>query len=115
MLPNYLRIILSNDSSKNSLRNELRRKTAEFISQGGEITPHSAGETGESIDKPRTRSAFVTAEPRQTRTYINDVISALDWRKNKKPLLNSSKPINRPKKKIIYDDFGEPIREVWSD
>jgi hypothetical protein len=53
--------------------------------------------------------------PRQTRTYINDVISALDRRKNKKPLLNSSKPINRPKKKIIYDDFGEPIREVWSD
>lgn len=104
-----------NYSSKNSLRNELRRKTAEFISHGGEIKHHSAGETGESIDKKRTRPAFVTSEPKKTRTYINDVISALDKRKNQKPLLNSSKPIRRPKKQIIYDDFGDPIREVWSD
>ena len=102
-------------SSKNSLRNELRRKTEEFLSKGGEIKRHSAGETGEPADKPRARSVFVSGEPRKTRTYIKDVVSALDNRKKKHSPTNGTKLDRRPKKKIIYDDFGEPVREVWSD
>jgi hypothetical protein len=44
---------LKNQSSKNSIRSELRRKTEEYISLGGEIKQHQAGETGEPADKPR--------------------------------------------------------------
>jgi hypothetical protein len=106
---------LTNYSSKKFIRKELYRKTQEFLSRGGEIKYHLAGETGESIDKPRTRSNFITTEPRKTRTSINDVISALDKRKKKKSSINLSKSIKSPKKRIIYDDFGEPIREIWSD
>ena len=100
--------------SKHSLRRELRRKTEEFLSRGGEIKKHNAGETGEPADRPRARSVFVTAQPRQTRTYVNEAVSALDNRKKSKRAEPTKKPSKRPKKKIIYDDFGEPLREVWT-
>lgn len=102
-------------SSKHSLRRELRRKTEEFLSRGGEIKQHNAGETGEPADRPRPRSVFVTAQPRQTRTYVNDAVSALDNRKKSSKSEPAKKPRKRPQKRIIYDDFGEPLREVWSE
>ena len=106
---------MTNHSSKNFIRNELRRKTEEFLSRGGEIKQHTAGETGEPLDKPRGRAVFVSGEPRKTRTYINDVVTALDNSKKKPAASKSTKSKKRPKKKIVYDDFGEPIREIWSD
>lgn len=100
-------------SSKKSIRGDIRRKTEEFLSRGGEIKKHERGETGEPADKPRAKSVFVSNQPRQTRTYINDVVSAVDSRK-KKPAKSKPKPTaKRQRKKIIYDDFGEPLREVW--
>ncbi|MDA9240567.1 hypothetical protein N9P24_00170 [bacterium] len=104
--------------SKNKIRGDIQRKTEEFLSRGGEIKKHERGETGEPADKPRAKSVFVSSQPRQTRTYINDVVSALDSRKKKttrpaaKPMSKSPK---RARKKIVYDDFGEPLREVWTD
>lgn len=107
--------IVTGRSSKHSMRNELRKKTEEFLKLGGEIKQHNQGETGEPADKPRARSVFVSGEPRQTRTYINDVVNALDSRKKKKTPPKPIKVSKRPKKKIIYDDFGEAVREVWTD
>lgn len=100
--------------SKKTLREELHRKTQEFLSKGGEIKRCDRGETGQPFDKPRNKSVFVTPSPTKTRTYLNDVVSRLDSRKrkNKKPVA-SKKSIAIPKKKIIYDDFGEPVREIW--
>lgn len=83
------------------------------MSRGGEIKKHSVGETGEPADKPRSKAVFVSGEPRQSRTYVNDVVSALDSRKKKKTSHAIKKATKRPAKKIIYDDFGEPLREVW--
>lgn len=102
-------------SSKKSIRGDIRRKTEEFLSRGGEIKKHERGETGEPADKPRAKSVFVSNQPRQTRTYINDVVSAVDSRK-KKPTKSKPKPTTkRRRKKVVYDDFGEPLREVWVD
>ena len=100
--------------SKNKTRDDIQRKTEEFLSRGGEIKQHNRGETGEPADKPRAKSVFVSSQPRQTRTYINDVVSALDNRKKKKVLPKVSATTKRAKKKVIYDDFGEPVREVWT-
>jgi len=113
--PTTNNLIVTARSSKSSMRDELRKKTEEFLKRGGEIKQHNQGETGEPADKPRARSVFVSGEPRQTRTYINDVVSALDSRKKKKTPPKPVKVSKSPKKKIIYDDFGEPVREVWTD
>lgn len=102
-------------SSKQSLRKELHRKTQEFLSQGGEIQKCDPGETGEPLDRPRAKSVFVSPSPLKTRTYLNDLVSAVDARKRKVPASSPKKPIHRPRKQIIYDDFGEPLREVWVD
>jgi len=102
--------------SKKMVREELHRKTKEFLSKGGEIRRCDHGETGQPFDKPRNKSVFVTPSPSKTRTYLNDVISRLDSRKkkNKKPIVSKKiRPV--PKKKVIYDDFGEPVREIWID
>jgi hypothetical protein len=107
---------VNNRSSKQSIRDELRRKTEEFVSRGGEIKHHTPGESGESVSPGKHRAVFITGEPRQSRTYVNDVVSALDGRKQKKIVAKTTnRPSSRPVKKIIYDDFGEPLREVWSD
>lgn len=102
--------------SKKALRKELRNKTEDFLSKGGEIQRCEPGETGEPYDKPRSKSVFLSPPAVKTRTYLNDVVSKLDSRKKKnKQSAVSKKPALRPKKKIIYDDFGEPLREVWVD
>ena len=85
------------------------------MSGGGEIEQYGPGVTGEPADKPRARSVFVTPSPLKTRTYVNDVVASLDSRKKKSTVSPTKKPATRPKKKIIYDDFGEPIREIWID
>ncbi|MGB0445406.1 MAG: hypothetical protein ACPGGC_05085 [Porticoccaceae bacterium] len=106
---------MSNGISKKSLRKQLREKTEEFLGSGGEIKKCQPGETGEPADQPRAKSVFVSPSPIKTRTYVNDLVAQIDQRKRKTPAKPTSKPSKRPKKKIIYDDFGEPLREVWVD
>jgi len=88
--------------SKNKTRDDIQRKTEEFLSRGGEIKQHNRGETGEPADKPRAKSVFVSSQPRQTRTYINDVVSALDSRKKKK-----TKPV--PKKSVRHQRLPKKL------
>ena len=106
---------MSNGISKNALRRELRKKTEEFLVKGGEIKKCQQGETGEPADQPRKKSVFVSPSPIKSRTYVNEMVAKIDERKrkgSKKPLEKSTK---RPRKKIIYDVFCEPLREVWVD
>ena len=103
---------MSNGISKNSLRRELRKKTEEFLDKGGEIKKCQLGETGEPADQPRAKSVFVSPSPIKNRTYVNDMVAKIDERKRKKPAKKrSSKTTKKPIKKVIYDDFGEPLRE----
>jgi hypothetical protein len=106
---------MSNGISKKSLRRELRKKTEEFLDKGGEIKKCLQGETGEPADQPRAKSVFVSPSPIKNRTYVNDMVAKIDERKRKKPAKKPSKTSKRPIKKVIYDDFGEPLREVWVD
>ena len=102
--------------SKKTLREELHSKTKDFLSKGGEIQRCDPGETGEPLDKPRSKSVFVSPSNLKTRTYLNDLVSKLDSRKKKrKKTAEPKKAVVRPRKKIIYDDFGEPVREIWVD
>ena len=106
---------MSNGISKNTLRRELRKKTGEFLGKGGEIKKFQQGETGEPTDQPRKKSVFVSPSPIKNRTYVNDMVARIDERKRKSSKKSPAKVSKRPKKKIIYDDFGEPLREVWVD
>lgn len=97
--------------TKADLRRELEQQINSFIAQGGEVQNFAQGESG--LENGRYhRNSFVYGEPKQARTPLPDALARIDARKG------PEKPKPRPqrrRKKIIYDDFGEPLREVWVD
>lgn len=101
--------------TKAELRAQLAREMEQYLDQGGAIRSVEQGvsgrETGAPL-RPATRELFI--EPRAERTQIPDVIAALEARRKpgRKPPVTSRK---QQRRKIIYDDFGEPLRHVWSD
>lgn len=98
--------------SKRILRQDILRKTEEYLSRGGEIKKYRAGESAERADIPRKKAKFVGLGL----SYQNDlseVILAIDERKANLRNPPSVLPRSAPRKKVIYDDFGEPLREVW--
>ena len=98
--------------NKRILRQDILRKTEEYIARGGQIKKLRSGESAERADRPRRKAEFVGTDSSQ-QSDLTEVILEIDKRKTnfKKPPPVSSKPA--PRKKIIYDDFGEPLREIW--
>lgn len=98
--------------TKDQLRAELSRETELYLAEGGAVESVPAGISG-NTDNTNLFTASAHFGPRQERTPVTEVIRELDSRKKLKP--PSFKPVSRPRKKLITDDFGEPVRWVWSD
>jgi len=99
--------------TKKQLRQQLNQDIEDFLDHGGAVHEFQRGESalinGKLDDR---RTGF--EQPRQERTPLEAEMQAVDARK--KPVKPSSeKKSHRPRKKVIYDDFGEPVREVWLD
>ena len=91
----------------------MNRQISRFLDKGGEVAEIAQGisgrENAQGVLKAETPGF---SEPKTERTYVPEVVAALEARKQKKSV--TEKPKNRrPKKKIIYDDFGEPLRWEW--
>lgn len=97
--------------TKKTIRQELEGEINQFLKGGGEIKQIEKGISGKEIGANLNgKNITFDSNGQQTRTPLTDEIKALDERKNKKP---EKAPDKKPTKKIIYDDFGEPLREVW--
>jgi hypothetical protein len=99
--------------SKEDLRAELEDAMGRFLEEGGRIeqVPQGvSGREGDAPPKPGTRDLFI--EPKATRTQIPEVIAALDARR-RPPKRQPRRSQRGPRRKLIYDDFGEPLRHVW--
>lgn len=98
--------------SKADVRDRLQQDIEAFLRHGGEVEQMHMGASalndGEAITEPFQR-------PRQERTPLPQVVAAIEARRQSKLAKNQPKAKRRksPRKKVIYDDFGEPIREVW--
>ncbi|SBS33491.1 hypothetical protein MAQ5080_02597 [Marinomonas aquimarina] len=100
--------------TKAQTRKEIESQIESFIRQQGEIEQVEMGASGLQDGKYNT-SHMGFIEPKKDRTPLNHVVAAIQQRKSdKKPPLPLAKP-KQPKKKVIYDDFGDPIRYVWED
>jgi hypothetical protein len=98
--------------TKAERRKELEQSVQEFLKNGGVVKEVMSGATGLE-DGAYHRNSFVFGYPKQDRTPVPETLAAIDSRRKaklQKPTHTFSK---RPKKKIIYDDFGEPVREIW--
>ncbi len=98
--------------TKSETRQELEKQVSEFIQKGGAITQVDQGESGLE-DGAYHRNSFVFGQPKQDRTPASDSLAAIDSRRRSKVEKQTHTFSKRPRKKIIYDDFGEPVREIW--
>ncbi len=102
--------------TKSDLRNHLDQDVDTFLASGGEISTIAQGETAlENRQGPLQAPLFT--EPRAKRTPLDDVVAALDERQktHSSRAQRASVKKYRPRKQVIYDDFGEPVRTVWRE
>lgn len=101
--------------SKQQLRDELNQQISLYLEQGGDVTHHDLGESGRDANKPLPKAPFVEQGSKK-RTLLNEVVKTIEDRKknrNKKP--RKTTPAIKERKQLLVDDFGEPLRWVWSD
>lgn len=99
--------------TKAELRNQLQAEVSVFLKNGGSIKQVDMGETGLIDGKYSSLKSNFDKAPAQTRTPIHGLLATIDGRRKavKQPVPSKTK--KRATKKIIYDDFGEPVRTVW--
>jgi hypothetical protein len=102
--------------SKDDIRNQLLQETDRFLAQGGNVNKIPQGISGKNAEDPPlflNRRLFV--EPKASRTPVPEVVAAIEARRRekyrRKPPLRRKVP--SPRRKVIYDDFGEPLRRIW--
>lgn len=98
--------------TKREIRLQMQQEISQYLTEGGEVQEFQRGETGLVNGKLDDRSSGFE-QGKQQRTPLGDLLNTVDERKKS----GKSAPVKkrRPYKKIIYDDFGEPIREIWVD
>lgn len=99
--------------TKANIRTEIDQQILDFLEQGGKVNEIERGISGrENANGPQRPDNNAFQQPKAERTYVPEVIAAIDARRNQKPEKKKTGQ-SRPKKKIIYDDFGEPLRWEW--
>lgn len=88
-----------------------------FLSDGGHVNEVPRGISGKNPgDAPVYLSRRLFSEPPASRTYVPEVVAAIEARRQKAvartPAPRRSR-LPKPRRKVIYDDFGEPLRKVW--
>jgi hypothetical protein len=98
--------------TKREIRQQMNNEVDQYLTKGGEVREFQRGESGLVNGKIDDRSSGFE-QGKQQRTPLVDELKAVDDRKK---TANATPPKNnRPRKKIIYDDFGEAVREIWID
>ncbi len=97
--------------TKDAIREELDAQIAQYLQAGGHIDTIARGLSGRETNSLLNRRLYFTEGTKQKRTPVTDAVNAIDERRQTKK--TTALPTPRPKKRIIYDDFGEPIREIW--
>jgi len=103
-------------TTKQEIRNTLNEDIEQYLREGGEVHEFERGESG--LVNGRYNEQAMSFEKRQERTPVTDVLRTIDERREarRKPQRKSeTKRSSGPRKKVIYDDFGEPLRVVWEE
>lgn len=99
--------------TKAEIRAEIDAQIQQYLSKGGQVNKIPNGISGRN-EQENVFTKSSDDKPKQTRTPLDDVVQALEARKKQKTVKTPSAP-TKPRKQLIKDDFGEPIRWVWKD
>ncbi len=101
--------------TKAQVRAEIDKQVKDFLQDGGEVFEVAQGvsgrETGLHPPAPVTFDG-----PKVDRTPVNEVVAAIESRRRAKPDPKPGKRkglARKPRKKMILDDFGQPLRWEW--
>lgn len=98
--------------TKAQIRAEIAQQIDAYIQHGGEVHDIPSGISGHADNTNPFGS--MASGPRQERTPLVEIAKQIDARKSrsKKPSLHTARG---PRRKLITDDFGEPVRWVWKE
>jgi len=107
-------------TTKAELSAALERETRRYLNKGGEVNEVPQGASGTDPTRAQAfHSGGLFSQPRATRTFLPEVVAAIESRrvaaKSKQRSVRKGSRLPSPRRKIVYDDFGEPIRKVWVD
>tara|TARA_R110002073_G_scaffold293075_1_gene458476 strand:- start:15239 stop:15610 length:372 start_codon:yes stop_codon:yes gene_type:complete len=104
-------------SQKKLQRQRIRQQTEEFLARGGHVSTVDPGASGQGDPNARRlHQQSFTPSGTTERTPVPEVVAAIEARKQAKRLRHTPKPKRNPlRRKLIYDDFGEPLRWEWVD
>lgn len=97
--------------TKRELRDELQRQINSYLHHGGAVNAVPQGLSGREDTRAPLTSIF-TGQGSEERTLLPDVVAAIESRRHP-PAPHKSRYKPRPKKKVILDDFGQPLRWEW--
>jgi SutA RNAP-binding domain len=110
-------VTLKKPVSKADTRAALQREVDRFLEKGGNVQTIPQGVSGkEPGDPPVFLNRRLFIEPKAPRTAVPEVVAAIEARRKaqvkRRPVKKRGR-LPQPRRKIIYDDFGEPLRKVW--
>lgn len=100
---------------KDLQRERIRRQTEEYLARGGRIHRVPSGTSGEDPARRRPASSVFSGQ-RQARTEVPEVVASIEARKQalrRRPKATRKRLSRAPRKRLVYDDFGEPLRWEW--
>lgn len=100
--------------TKRQLREELNQQMSEYLTQGGAVNEVPRGLSGRENANAPLVSIF-DGHSAEDRTPLPEVVAAIEARRKPQTPLHKSARKLRPRKKIILDDFGQPLRWEWVD
>lgn len=106
----YGLVLLKLHKTKRHQRDELNAKIDAYLNRGGKVSTIERGISGRENATKALPHVFDKTGTSETRTPVNDIIDTLDERRKPKsaPIRRSRLPT--PRKKMTYDDFGQPLR-----
>lgn len=96
--------------TKAQIRAEMERQTQSYLHGGGTVQSVPRGQSGYNSANQNPFTQYNTHQKPEPRTPLDHVVKTMEARKH--PQAPAKK---RPKKRLITDDFGEPLRWVWED
>lgn len=97
--------------NKSDIRAEIEASIEDFIAHGGEVKEVPRGQSAWQPGQGRHPSQY-SDKPRQTQTFVPDIIAAIEARRKPQAPAKDEKP-RKPEKRLVLDDFGEPLRWEW--
>jgi hypothetical protein len=97
--------------NKADLRAEIAASVEDYLAQGGEVQDVPRGQSAWQPGEGRHPPGQYVDRPRQTQTFVPEIIAAIEARR--KPQAPVRDKPKKPEKRLVLDDFGEPLRWEW--